>query len=235
MGELLRWPVPVADVPIDLTTFASPAAPDTPQRRVIVVAELPAGLKPSAAGFEISDAAGKVVSDAFEPNPTLIAGASGQSYIAAVPLAPGRYQMKFGIVTGDDRRGSVQHAIWVKASPPGDLRLGDIVVGTEDAAGFKPLARVPAGAQRLSVQLELQATDVKAFDSASVLLDIVRRGESAPFTSATMPIGPTNSPLRRVASAALTIGRLPAGDYIVRCTLQGSSSTERVTRLIQKR
>jgi VWFA-related protein len=232
MGELLRWPVPVSDVAVDLVTFASPAPPDTPQRRVIIAAELPAGVKAAATGFEIADDNGKVISDSFEPNPSL---AGGATYLAAVPLSPGRYQLKFGIVTTDDRRGSIQHSLWIRATPPGPLRLGDIVTGIEDADGFKPVARVPVGAQRLAVRVEIQATEAAAFEGASVLLDLVRRGEPTPFTSATMPFENTASPLKRVATAALTIGRLPTGDYVVWCTLQGGTSSERVARLISKR
>jgi VWFA-related protein len=235
MSELLKFPVPISEVPIDLATFLSPAAHGTTERRVIIAADLPAGTRPAAAGFEVADETGKVVSDAFEPAPALTTSDGRSSWFGAVRLNPGRYQLKFGLVTADDRRGSVQHSVWVRPSPPAPLRLGDIVIGREDAGGFTPIARVPEGAVRLSVHVELLAAEASAFDGASVLLDIVRKGEPAPFTSATMPTEATGSPLRRIATAALTIGRLPAGEYILRCTLQGGSSTERVTRLIAKR
>jgi hypothetical protein len=235
MGTLLRYPVPLSDVPIDLATFVLPAVAESAERRVIIAAELPAGIKAAAAGFEVTDDTGKVAADAFEPMPSLATDGRLSTYVGAVTLKPGRYQMKLGIVTADDRRGSIQHSLWVKASPPGPLRMGDIVIGREEADTFKPIARVPDGLARLSLQVELQATDAAAFDGASVRLDIVRKGESAPFTNATMDMETTSNPLRRIATAGVTIGRLPAGEYILRCTLQGGPSTERVTRSIAKK
>jgi len=51
-----------------------------------------------------------------------------------------------------------------------------------------------------------------------------------------MAMANTTSPLKRIANAALAFGRLPAGDYVLRCTLQrGGESSERVGRLISKR
>ena len=49
-----------------------------------------------------------------------------------------------------------------------------------------------------------------------------------------MPFENTASPLKKNAVANLTLARIPAGEYIIRCTLQGAASSERVSRLITK-
>ena len=121
----------------------------------------------------------------------------------------------------------------MRASPLATLRLGDVLIGTE---GFGPAARGPDGVGQISIRVEVQATDATAFDNASVQLEVLRQGEAKPLTSATMAMANTTSPLKRIANAALAFGRLPAGDYVLRCTLQrGGESSERVGRLISKR
>lgn len=124
----------------------------------------------------------------------------------------------------------------MRASPLATLRHGDVLIGTEGPQGFGPAARVPDGVGQISIRVELQATDATVFDNASVELEVLRQGEAKPLTSATMAMADTTSPLKRIANAALAFGRLPAGDYVLRCTLQrGGESSERVARLISKR
>jgi hypothetical protein len=100
----------------------SAAAPNANGRRVALVAELPAAERLSAAGFEIVDEAGKVVADSFEANPTLAETDGRSTYLAAVPLAPGRYRVKLAMVSIDGRRGSIEHPFWIKPSPPARRR-----------------------------------------------------------------------------------------------------------------
>lgn len=235
VGDLIRWPVPVADVPMELATFLAASAQGAPARRVIIVGELPPNVRPGAAGYEISDEKGKVIADSFELDPDVKSSAARTTYAAGVELPPGQYRLKFAVVAAGGRRGSIEHAFAVDAPASARVGLGDIFVGVEEEERFHPIVRIPPDLPQVAVQIEVQAAAVESLANVSVVLDVARRGAPAPLASAPMRIEKTPDPLKYVASAKLTVGRLEPGEYIVRATLAGSSPLQQVTRLIRKR
>lgn len=234
VGELIKWPVPVGEVPMDVATFAAAPASGTERRPLIIAVELPAGVRPAAAGYEIVNEAGKPVADAFEPNPVVQGLSDRTTYVAGIALDPGSYQLKLGMVLADGRRGSIEHAFQVPMPSGGPVRLGDLFIGIAGADTFQPIVRVPADAVQVAVEAELQADAAEWFDKARVLLDVTRRGETAALARAAMPLGQTRDPLKRVASARLTVGRLAPGEYMLRATLQCGTTTEQVSRVMRK-
>ena len=235
LGDLLRWPVTIREIGLQVTTFASPPAAGESERRVIVAADLPPATAVEAAGFEITDSAGTIVADAFDLAPQLAPAPEPTTYLRAVTLPPGHYVLKFGVLSGGGLRGSIQHPLWVKALPEAPVTIGDVVIGREDGPGFRPLAHVPTGLARLAVRVEVQATDAAALEKASVVLEILRPGRAAPVTSATMAIERSSRPLQRLATAAVALGRLAPGEYILRCTVHGAPTSARAARLITTR
>jgi len=194
---------------------------------------LPPGARPAAAGLEIADPAGKTVADLFESDPKVVPTPSGSTYVTAVMLAPGPYQLKFGVLTADGRRGSIEHAFHVETAEPAPLRLGDIFVGIQDASGFRPVARIPADAVEIAVRIELRGMRAEEVGQASVVLEIVRLGEAAPLVSAGMRLEGTGDALSRIAAATLRLRDVAAGEYILRGTLRGGSASGQVSRLIR--
>jgi VWFA-related protein len=233
VGELVRWSVPIGEVPIEMATFAAAPASETARRTVIIAAELPPGVRPAAVGFEIFDERGTPVADSFDAAPEVTSVATATTYVSGATLGPGRYRLKCGVVLTDGRRGSIEHLFAIEPASSGQLRLSDILLGDEDAAGFRPLVRLPAGTAPIVVRVELQATAAEAFAGKSVVLDVVRQGETTPLASAAMQFETTDDPLKRMATAKLTPGTLAAGDYLLQARVQGS--TERASRLVRKR
>jgi VWFA-related protein len=237
MGETLRWPAPIPDVPIEIATFASPPAPKAAARRVIVAADLPASIAAAAIGFELVGEDGRPVADAFELDPALASAGATRSYLAAVTVDPGRYQLRFGVLTGQGQRGSVEHWVVVPPAGPGPLQVGDLVIGYDGSEGFGPVASAAGAAAPLVVQVELQAESAGAFDGLSARLEIANEADAAALVAgAPMEIAATADPLRRVARATVAFGRLPAADYVLRCTVESPGTQPlQVSRVVRTR
>jgi len=220
MGELLRWPVAVPEVNIALDTITMPIDGNASGVRTIAVSELSlGGTPPAAIGFEAIDDAGKVVADTFDTQPALQPTPDGRSlYPFAVAIPPGHYALKFGVVTADGRRGSVQHEFDVPAWKAGTARLSDIMLGDAASGTFRPIAVVAPGAKAVAVRVEAQA-DASAALAGKLKMSIARVGQTAPVVNEELTLSDSN-PLKRTAIRVVPIAAWPAGDYIVRVSFE---------------
>ena len=220
MGELLRWPVPVPDVNIALDTVQMPVDGSTTGSRTIAIAELSlGGATPAAIGFEAIDDGGKVVADTFDTQPALQPTPDGRSmYPFALSVPAGHYSLKFGVVTSDGKRGSVDHDFDVPEWKAGTVRLSDIMLGDAASGTFRPIAVLAPGAKSVAVRVEAQA-DASAALAGKVKMTITRTGDPAPVASEELTLNDAN-PLRRTAIRVVPIAAWPAGDYIVRISFE---------------
>ena len=220
MGTVLRWPAPLAEVPIDLDSFMMPIDVGSSDVRVMIAAEIGAGSHPVDIGFEVKNAAGQVVADTFDPKAQLRPiPAQRALYAATIVVQPGQYLLTFGVIDADGRRGSVTQTIDVKAWPAGPLRISSAMLGEVSGGAFRPMVRVE-GSDTVAVRVEVHAASLDAFASDEVRIDIVGgTGPPAPFTVVGRLIGAAGS-LRRAATTIVDIRDLPRGDYVVRVTLE---------------
>lgn len=226
MGELLRWPVPVPEVNIALDTIPMPVDGDASRVRTIAVAELSlSGAAPAAIGFEAIDDAGKVVADAFDTQPALQPTPDGRSlYPFALAVSAGHYSLKFGVVTADGKRGSVDHEFDVPEWRSGTVRVSDIMLGDAASGTFRPIAVVAPGANAVAVRVEAQA-DASAALAGNLRMSITRAGGTAPVVNEELTLNNAN-PLKRTAIRVVPIAAWPAGDYIVRISFEPLSGAK---------
>jgi VWFA-related protein len=223
MGELLKWLEPVGEIGLDVDTYAMPVAGSATDVRVLVAAEIARdGKSLQAIGYEISDEKGKTAADTFDAPPTVAAvGDTRARYAVTVPLAPGRYRMKIGVLDTTGRRGSVAHAFEVHAWPNGGVRVSDAIVGDTGAAGFRPLARIAPGAARIVVRVEAHADTPEALRDVRARLRVEKVGDAAPLDAREITLPASADPRQRVAIAAIDVANLPAGMYVVTIVLEG--------------
>jgi hypothetical protein len=87
------------------------------------------------------------------------------------------------------------------------------------------------------VQVELHGETAGAFDVLSARLEIANDADAAALVAgAPMEIAATADPLRRVARATVAFGRLPAADYVLRCTVESPGTQPlQVSRVVRTR
>ncbi len=249
IGEMLRWPLPVTDMGMDLVTYSSPVAGSANEQRTIIAADVASGgHRLIAAGYEVADGTGKVVAGHIDPestsnksrtNPTPIETPSiagdRKLFTVAAAVPPGHYKLKLALIDDTGRRGSLTHDFDVRVSRLGALRLGDLMIGEVGSSGFMPTAGVPPGAATLPVRVELCADNSEAFNGVTVALELGRPG-AAPFAHTPISVVPTNDTRRRLASATLTISSLPPGTYQVTAILStADGSSVKSSRVFTKR
>lgn len=238
IGEMLRWPVPVMSLGVDLDTYTVPSLPGAEARTILAASLASAGQPIVAAGYEVTNESGKVVADDLALGRVATERLRGdrQLYAAAVAIPPGRYSVKLAAIDATGRRGSVEHAFDVRTARAGALRLGDVFIGELSAAGFVPSPSLVAGATALPVRVDLCGDTAGAFDRATLTLELAARSGAAPFATTTLSVTETSDPRRRLASATLAIAPLPPGEYVVAARLRTADGAEaRTSRAFVKR
>jgi VWFA-related protein len=222
MADLLRWPVPVGEIGLDVDTHAIPVLGSPIDVRVFVTAEIAHGRGAvTALGYQVVDDAGKSVADRFEAPPALRPAGDGRSaYGISIPLAPGHYQLRLGVLDRDGKRGSVTHAFEVPRWPATGLRVGDLMFGEASTEAFRPIARGVPGAGHLTFRFEAQADSPDAFRTVTATLRVVKMGESTPLDEYSLPLSETADPRRRVTTAELDLAGYGAGEYVVTVILE---------------
>ena len=223
LGTLMRWPVPVAELSLEVdvsVTYRDAASSDG---QVLLAVDIgAAGATIDALGFEVTDNAGKIVADEFSPQPkTLARPDGGRLYFAVMALPPGSYALKFAAIDGNHRRGSVERRFTVKATPSGALRIGDISFGDESSGVFVPTPKISAA---FSARVDVLPTSATELEGAHAFISILGTG-TAPLIRSEVALRLTADGTRYQATAALNTATLPAGTYVVTFELR---SGERV-------
>jgi len=238
IGQVLRWPVSTTDLGVDLDTYLAPGLEGRDELKTIIAASLASAGRPLAAiGYEVVDTAGKVIADGFEAEGLATERLSGdrQLYLSAVKIPDGEYRLKFAAISADGRRGSVEHEFVVAAPRAGGVRMSDVFLGEVSGKGFLPTPWVLPGTAALPITVEILGDSPEALTGAVVTLELARPA-NAPLARLPLSQKEVNDPRRRLASATLAIGALPAGEYTITAVLRTAdgSSLQR-TRLFTKR
>jgi VWFA-related protein len=236
IGQLLRWPLTVDEIPIAVDTYAVPVSESPTDVLTIIAARVEPGGRPIAAvGWEVADSAGKPRSDAYEPKPTTTPlSAEGALYLAPLRLASGRYRLKLGAIATDGRRGSVEHTFDVRPWPPGAIRMGDLLIAEGTGVPFYPSPRPGLHADTISVRADLYAATAAAFDSARARLQVRAAESAAIILDAPLSWEGTGNPLKRTVESGIRIDRLPTGAYVISIIMETPTGILQRERLLQK-
>jgi VWFA-related protein len=236
MADLLRAPLSMGDVELAVDAYATPVAGNASQARVFIAADIQRDPKSVASlGYEVVDDTGRSIADAFESPPALRSSSGGRSiYSVSLPIAPGRYRLKLGAIDDTGRRGSVTHAFEVPTWPRTNLRVSDLMFGDAAGGGFRPLARLPAGASEITFRFEVMADSASAFNDVKAQLRVTRAGDSTTLDSFAVPLAESGDPLRRVTTAAVDLRAYTTGTYVMIIEIQNDGMTIARTRRFKK-
>jgi VWFA-related protein len=155
--------------------------------------------------------------------------ASGRLF-AAFPASQGSYRLRVAAIDTAGRHGTVEYPFTADLGSAGGFKLSTIVLGVSRNNSFEP--KMIFGQEEAAVAyLELYG---RAREPV-IRLELAESMEGAPVVGVPARITETSDPDRRVAVAALPIGSVFPGDYVVRAVVTDDGKPlGRTTRTLRK-
>lgn len=230
LNEALSSPFTIPGLPLRVSTFAQRDA-DPTKYRLRLAADIGQPGEPGgefALGYVLSDEKGRVITSAgSRRNISPVSSGPNQvlQYDTSLAVAPGNYQLRFGVVDGAGRRGTLVRRVELPALLPSEIQTSDLIVGNLPAEGETLSARVEAliTASELAGYLELYLPEAGAGE-ITVTLDIAE-GDAAPaLTTQKLTLRPGETPASRVATGFVP-ATMTAGRYVARATVKRDGNT----------
>jgi VWFA-related protein len=232
LRDALVSPFAVSGVPVRVTTFAQ-QDPGSEKVRVTISAQIgQPGAKPApfTVGYLVIDDTNQVAGN-FVTQVTLSPGAGSENeplqFVRGLLLDPGIYSLRFGVVDGEGRRGSVIRDVnaWKMAGEP--LAIGDLIVGNIPAAGQGVRAEVEpfVTTDGLAAYVELYSNAASTWERATVTFEIADHADGPSLLSWPAQMAAGAQPTWRIASGVVGARALPPGRYVARAQVQQAGKT----------
>jgi hypothetical protein len=152
------------------------------------------------------------------------AGREDYRLTVPMPVPAGKYRVRLAIEEASGGVGSVETEVDAALTPMGDLTASDLLTWWKDAAGrpqFLSLDEIPPGLANLNAGLELYKKAGAAFPAGTTIrLSIAPSSDTAPIAEVDLTPRAAGDVMR--AEAALPLGALPAGAYVIRATVSAA-------------
>lgn len=225
--EMLGTTAVFRDLPLRVSAYSSPD-PESKTLKVLTITEpVEPAVKFGSLVAALFDRDNKLVANWVATPADLERG----TVIGAMPAEPGFYRLRVAAIDTTGRAGTADYDVTAEIVQTGSLKLSSIVLGLSREGGFLPRLQFStepvviahlemygaAPGARLTAALELAGT-LNGPSMLTVPLTIERAAEG-----------------RYIATAAVPIGSLSPGDYVVRAVvgLEGQAPT-RVVRTLRK-
>jgi VWFA-related protein len=224
-----------ADVPLAIATFAQRERQGG-KIRVNLFAHVGTPGAPAAeysVGYAVVDAADAVVTTATTKQALAPAGTSQPlQFGTAVVLDPGVYTLRFGVVDGQGRRGTIVRELNI-ADAAGGIGTSDLIVANRPATGtgLRPSVNPLIDTGQLAMYLELYAPAPEDLEWATVDLEIAGTADGPALATESAAITDGAQPSWRVASGVVDVSALAPGRYVARArVIQDRESIRVVTQ-----
>jgi hypothetical protein len=182
----------------------------------------------AAASIGYFDAAGRMVG----PTNFTAEQLASAPLLTAVVVPPGVYRVRIAATDSAGRSGAADTEVDARMAPAGPLKLSSLVLGLWRDNAFQPrlqFSNEPVAIAYLDVVGGVAGAAVAAF------VEISRTANGPPISTTRLAFEGTSDPSRFTASAAVPIGGLPPGDYVVRAIvgIEGQAMG-RVIRVLRK-
>jgi hypothetical protein len=216
------------DLPLRVTGYTS-REPGSTMVRVVTMFDSPdpsAALNSAMVG--LFDETGRMVASRQFSSAELIAA----PVVAALTVPPGHYRLRAAAAEATGRVGAADFAVAAELAPAGPLTLSALVMGLSRAGRFSP--RLEFGSEP-SAMAHLEIYGASAGESVGAVFELARSANGPALVTLPGTFAGTSDPDRFIATAALPIGALTPGDYVVRATVaaQGKAGG-RVLRALRK-
>ena len=233
LNEALSTPFTMPGLPLRVSTFAQRDA-DPTKYRLRVAADIG---QPGdsggefALGYVLSDDKGRVITSAGSRR-QLAPTASGPNqvlqYDTSLAIEPGSYQLRFGVVDGSGRRGTLVRRVELPAVTSAEIQTSDLIVGNLPVEGESLIARVEPQitTSELAGYLEVYLPSGSA-GKVSVTLEIAEGDATPALASQALMLRPGETPSSRVATGFVPVTMIP-GRYVARVTVRRDGATVKI-------
>jgi VWFA-related protein len=225
--ESLRSPLGVAGVPLRLTTFIYQDPKANGKVRLVMAADVGQAGTPAAQytmGFIVVDDQGKVVASRSEKaklEPLEGRANASLSYLDAVTVDPGSYEVRLAAVDPEGRHGSVVRDVnaWKMAGE--EFTYADLVVNhaATAGAGLRPDVEPHVDADGVAAYVELYAAAEETFKDVSVNFEIADDDGAPALLTMPVDLRPGAQPTWRQAQGFIGAEPLPSGRYVARARI----------------
>ena len=225
--DSLRSPLGVAGVPLRLTTFIYQDPKSAGKVRIVMAADVGQAGTPSAQytmGFIVVDDQGRVVASRSEkPKLEPLEGRTNASlsYLDAVTVDPGVYEVRLAAVDPQGRHGSVVRDVnaWKMAGE--EFTFADLVVNHAATAssGLRPDVEPHVDADGVAAYMELYASSEQTFKDVAVSFEIADDDSSPALLTIPVELKAGAQPTWRVAQGFVGAEPLPSGRYLARARI----------------
>jgi VWFA-related protein len=230
----LRDPLPAAEIPIKLTTYAvGDARPG--KVRLLIAAEIDRSINPGgqlSIGYVVVDFDGKLAVSRMDTSFAATAPRQGgrDRYVSEAVVDEGRYTVKLVAIDDGRRRGSVERVAHAHLNQTGPIQATDLIVADDLGGGAEAAAMATVSGDitgdALHAYLELFADAEETLQLASVSLEIARAETSPALERASLLLRRApDTPLGRTAGGRVDLARLPPGDYVARAVIAVDATT----------
>jgi VWFA-related protein len=222
--DMLRQTQVFRDLP--LRTAAYPSQNDAKTVKLLSIVEpIEANVMLNAAAVGLVDSGGRLVAQ-WTATPEEL---KALPVIAALAVPTGTYRLRIAATDANGRSGSADYDVTAELLPAGSLTMSALVLGLS-RGGFRPMLLFSSEPVAMAyLELYGQITNVP-----TVVVELAMSEDGPALLTMPGSISRTNDNLRQFATAALPIGSLPAGDYLVRAIVTVDGKQARLTRTLRK-
>ena len=188
--------------------------------KVIAMAEpIEPGVQLRSASAAVFDRNGKLTAQSTADAAAL----ASTPMITALVAPPGAYRLRVAATDLEGRVGTADYDLVAELVPAGPLTVSSMMLGLSRKGGFSP--RMVFGAEPVAVAYMEVYGDTRG-TPVTVTLEVATTPNDPPALSIPGAVDNTPASDRRIATAAIPLGALPPGDYIVRAvfSMEGQPS-----------
>jgi VWFA-related protein len=225
--DMLRSGRVLRDLPLRAAGFPSLNSPDGKLKIVIYAETIDPAVKITAAAAGLFDSQDRLVDiwNAAESD------LGGNTLLAARAVDPGKYRLRLAARDASGRAGTADYEVTAELVTAGSLKLSSMVLGL---ARDKFVPRLQFSTEPVATAY-LELYGGTPGDRISAIVEVAQNVDSPAMVSTPLIIEASSEDGRYLATGAVPIGALPAGDFVVRAVvgIEGQPSG-RVLRTLRK-
>lgn len=134
-------------------------------------------------------------------------------------VAPGRYRLRAAAIDATGAGGAVDYEFDASLTTAGPFLASSLMAGVQQGTSFKPRLSFTPG-DDLVPYVELYGTG-----EVDVVFELAAAAGGGAVLQSPADLTPTRDADRRIVSATLPLGGVPAGEYVLRAVLRNGSAT----------